>query len=107
MKRQVLTLIFGLLLTFESFSHGNISPANIDGIYIRESQTDIHLSSDNGNPSNCIYANRLTIKHGEFNNSQAMVSAALAAHMAGKQISGWVSECHGEQQKVTAIYVHK
>lgn len=66
---------------------------SIKNIYVRESLTDIELTANFTAVPNCAVKNVLRIKTGQFQNSQAMISAALAAHMAGKAVGGWIGEC--------------
>ncbi|AOT08198.1 hypothetical protein [Pseudoalteromonas luteoviolacea] len=98
MKKLLLSL---LLIPSLSHAVGNISAVNIESIYVRESRTDIYLKQ----PTNISCANkqRLTILNGEYPNSDAMLSLAIAAHASGKKITAYVGVCHDGLGKVTAI----
>ncbi|WP_155732808.1 hypothetical protein [Pseudoalteromonas luteoviolacea] len=65
------------------------------------------MKQNTNNPAKCANPKRLTILNGETPNSDAMLSAALAAHMAGRRISGFVGVCHDGLGKVSAIYIEE
>tara|TARA_Y100000588_G_C13903204_1_gene773803 strand:- start:390 stop:707 length:318 start_codon:yes stop_codon:yes gene_type:complete len=104
MKKAILSLLF---IPSLSYAVGNLSPVNIEGIYVREGRTDIYLKEDSNNPLNCTHANLLTILNGEYLNSDAILSAAIAAHMTGKKISGYVGACDSGMGKLSAIYIEE
>lgn len=103
--KKIVKLVFGLLLSGSVFAAGNLSAVNIEGIYVRESRTDIYLVENNNNPLGCTNAKRLVIITDEFSNSDAMLSAAIAAQMAGRKISGRAVSCHDGLQKLSSIYI--
>lgn len=94
-----------MVVTVQAYAIGNLSPIGIKGVYVRESRTDVVLETDHNNPTDCINNRILIIVADEFANSDQMVSAFMAAHLAGRKVSGWVLNCSGEWGKLSAINI--
>jgi hypothetical protein len=101
---KILLSIFLALTSLGANAMGNMSSAGISGVYIRESRVDVVLTAPHNNPTGCPIATELVILN-EAQNFKIIVAAILAAHLAGRKISGWIADCNDGRARITAIFV--
>ncbi len=97
-----------LLLIFvwnSALAVGNFEPVNIKSVFVRENRIDIYLEKEHANPTGCSNKSVLLIMANESTNSGQMIAAAMAAHLAGRKISGWIVGCADQWGKLSAINI--
>jgi hypothetical protein len=96
-----------LLTSLSANAVGNFGAVEIAGVYVRESRVDIILAAVHSNPTGCVNTTELVLIIDEYPGTKAMIAAVLAAHLAGRKISGFIASCHDDRGKLVAVNVER
>lgn len=105
MSKYIYAAVFLGAIANDVYAIGNMHSVKIKSIFVRESRVDIYLENPHNNPTACSNATELVILANEFENSTFMYTAALAAHMAQRPITGYIADCHDNRAKLSAISI--